>query len=409
MAIATGVFKQLAAKKQTSLGVPASGAGAQLFRRVTSTLNKKKAFYKSNEIDPSMQRSDGRHGVVSVDGAINGELSLGGYTNFIGSVFRSPAWSASVSSGALTNVTAAVTSGTGGTFTTSAANWLTLGFKIGMVIRWTGWTTTGVPNNNHNFLITALTSTVMTGTMLDGVAVGAKIAGDSVSALSVGKHNYIPITNHARDYWTIEHNYTDITQSEQFINCAITGMNVKMPASGMATIDFPIMGLDMTTGTASVFTSPASTTTGGIISASNGAVFVKGTKVATITSLDFSIAGNYTVPGGIVGSNTDPDIFPGTIDVTGNMAVLFDSVTMRDYFLAETEVSIIAAFTANNTPSSAIMSFAFPVCKINGADKDDGEKGLTMTMPFVALRDTTGGTGTDTFNSIMMIQDSTAV
>jgi len=406
MTISSGIFTQLAAKKQASLGSAASGAGAQLYRRTTATLNKKKAFYKSNEIDPSMQRSDGRHGVVSVDGTLNGELSVGGYNDFIGSVLRSSAWSAGVSSGSLIDVTAAVTSGANGTFTTVGANWLTLGFKIGMVIRWTGWTTTGVPNNGHNFLITALTSTVMTGTMLDGVAVGAKAAGDSVTAASVGKHNYIPVTSHARDYWTIERFYADITQSEQFVDCAITGMNVKLPATGMATIDFPIMGLDMTTGTASVFTSPTAAPTGNILAAANGAVFVQGTKVATITSLDFGIAGNYSVPGGIVGSNTDPDIFPGMIDVTGNMSFLFDIVTMRDYFLAETEVSIVAAFTAGNAADSDVMAFTFPICKINGADKDDGEKGLTMTMPFVALRDTTGGSGADTFDSILMIQDS---
>src|SRR4030042_1693592 len=119
MSIATGIYKALAAKKQASLGSAASGASAQLFRRVTSTLNKKKAFYKSNEIDPSMQRSDGRHGVVSVDGTINGELSVGGYNDFIGSVLRSSAWSAGVSSGALIDVTAAVTTGANGTFTTA--------------------------------------------------------------------------------------------------------------------------------------------------------------------------------------------------------------------------------------------------------------------------------------------------
>ena len=408
MTIASGVYLQLAAKKQSALGSAASGSGAQLYRRTTATLNKKKAFYKSSEIAPSMQRSDGRHGVVSVDGTINGELSVGTYQDFMGSVLRSSAWTASVSSGALIDVTAATTGGANGTFTTAGANWLTLGFKIGMNIRWTGWSTTGVPNNTHNFLITALTATVMTGTMLDGVAVGAKAAGDSVTAASVGKHNYIPATGHARDYWTIERNYSDITQSEQFVDCAFTGMNVKLPATGMATIDFPVIGLNMTVGTASVFTTPTAVTTGNVLAAANGAVYVAGTKIATITSLDFGIAGNYSVAGGTVGSNVDTDVFPGMIDVSGNMSVQFDSVTMRDYFLAETEVSIVAAFTTGNAANSDVMVFTFPVCKINGADKDDGEKGLTMTMPFVALENTAGGTGTNTLNTTIVVQDSQA-
>src|SRR3972149_3653380 len=118
MGIASGVYLQLAAKKQSALGSAASGSGAQLYRRTTATLNKKKAFYKSSEIAPSMQRSDGRHGVVSVDGTINGELSVGTYSAFMGSVLRSSAWTASVSSGALIDVTAATTGGANDTFTT---------------------------------------------------------------------------------------------------------------------------------------------------------------------------------------------------------------------------------------------------------------------------------------------------
>lgn len=408
MSIATGVYKKLAAKKQSGLNVAASGASAQLYRRVTSTLNKKKAFYKSNEISPSMQRSDGRHGIISVDGTINGELSVGTYSAFMGSVFRSSAWTSAVSSGALTDVTAAVTSGAAGTFTTAGANFLTLGFKVGMVVRWTGWSTTGVPNNAHNFLITALSATVMTVYALDGVAIGAKAAGDSVTALTPGKSNYIPITGHARDYWTIEHSHEDLVQSEQFVDCAITTMAVKLPATGMATIDFGIMGLNMTTGTASVFTSPTAVSTGNVLAAANGAVFVQGVKVGNITSIDFNVNGNYSVPGGVVGTNQDPDIFPGMIDVTGNMSVLFDSVTMRDYFLAETEVTVVAAFTDGNTAAAGFQSWVFPVVKVNGADKDDGEKGLTMTMPFVALENTAGGTGTNSVNTTVWVQDSAA-
>lgn len=406
MSIATGIYKKLAAKKQSGLGSSASGSGAQLYRRVTSTLNKKKSFYKSNEISPSMQRSDGRHGVVSVDGTINGELSVGTYSDFMGSVFRSAAWTAAVSSGALTDVTAATTGGANGTFTTVGANYLTLGFKVGMVVRWTGWSTTGVPNNAHNFLITALTATVMTVYALDGVAVGAKAAGNSVTALTPGKSNYIPTSSHARDYWTIEHSHEDLVQSEQFVDCAITTMDVKLPATGMATIDFGIMGLNMTVGTASVFTTPTAVSTGNVLAAANGAVFVQGVKVGNITSIDFNVNGNYSVPGGVVGTNQDPDIFPGMIDVTGNMSVLFDSVTMRDYFLAETEVTVVAAFTDGNTANAGFQSWVFPVVKVNGADKDDGEKGLTMSMPFVALENTAGGTGTNSVNTTAWVQDS---
>lgn len=409
MAISTGVYKKLAAKKQSALNTAASGASAQLFRRVSSNLSKKKAFYKSNEIRPSQQRKIGRHGVISIDGTIAGELSVGTYQVFMGSIMRSTAWTAAVTSGALTDVTAATTGGANGTFTTVAANWLTLGFKVGMVTRWAGWATTGVPNNAHNFLITALTATVMTGTMLDGVAVGAKAAGDSVTATNPGKTNHIPTTGHVRDYWTIEHDYSDITQSEQFVDCVFNTMAVKLPATGIATIDFGILGINMTTGTASVFTSPTAVSTGDSLTASKGAVYIQGVKVATITSLDFNVNGNCSAPGGVVGSDVDPDIFVGAIDVDGNMSVLFDSVTLRDYYLAETQCTIIATFMTGSEAAAGFQSWVFPVVKINGDSKDDGEKGLTMSMPFSAGENEAGGTGTATVNTTIFVQDSSAV
>lgn len=406
--IATGVFKQLIAKKQSALGTAASGASAQIYRRVSSNLDLKKATYKSNEIRPSMQRADFRHGLRSVDGTVSGELSVGTYQKFIESTLRAASASA-VTTGAIATVTAAVTTGASGTFTRSSGSYFTDGFKVGMVVRWTGWATTGTANNTHNFLITALTATVMTGTMLDGVAVGAKASGDTVTCTEVGKHVAIPQTGHTKDYWTIEHNFSDIVQSEQFVDCVFGAMNVKLPPTGMATIDFEVKGLNMTTGTSSVFTSPSSASTGATLAAVNGAVYVSGTAVGNITSLDFSVNGNTSTPGGVVGSNVDPDIFQGAFDVTGNMTVLFSDATMRDYFLNETEISIIAVFTSGTSASADFQSHVFHRVKVGGASKDDGEQGLKLTVPFTALENTSGGTGTSSMATSYWMQDSAAV
>ena len=407
-AIAAGVFKKLIAKKQSALGTKATAGSAQLLRRVSSDLDLKKATYESNEINPSMQKRDFRHGIRSVDGTISGELSGGTYQGLMESVLRAAA-STTVTSGALTDVAAAVTTGAAGTFTRSSGSWLTDGFKIGMVVRASGYATTGVPNNAHNCLITAVTALVMTGVMLDGVAFGPKAAGDTVTIAEIGKHIAIPQSAHTKDYWTIEHFFADINQSETFTDCVIGGMNVKLPATGMATVDFPVMGLNMDTDTVQYFTSPTAASSGAVMAAVNGAVYVAGTKVAQITSLDFNVNGNMSAPGGIVGSNVDPDIFPGTFDINGNMSVLFSDAVMRDYFLNETEVSIIVVLTAGNTANAEFQSHVFPRVKVGGSSKDDGEKGLTMTMPFTCLENTSGGAGTSTLATSYCVQDSLAV
>ena len=403
MSIATGVAKQLVAKKQTALGTKAAAAGAQVYRRVTSTIDLAKDTYKSNEIRPSRQRSDFRHGVRRVEGTINGELSVGTYSEFMASVLRS-AWAATSAYAAGIDVTAAATSPQ---FVDASGGFLTAGLKVGMVGRWTGFAGgSATTNNDRNFLITALTATDMTGVFLDGTAVVADAAGDSVTFTPVGKSIFIPTSGHTRDYWTIEHDFSDITQSEQFTDCVFGAMNVQLPATGMATVDFPVMGLDMDTSTAAYFTTPTAVSSGDNLAAVNGAVYVAGTAVGYITSMDLSINGNMTSVGGVVGSNVSPDITPGGFDVTGNMTVLFQDATMRDYFVNETEVSVIAAFTTNNTATAGFQVFTMPIVKIGGAGKDDGEKGLVMTMPWTAIENTAGGTGTSSNATTITIQDS---
>lgn len=390
--LATGIYKKLTVKKQSALGTIAPGGAATgtNMRRVTSTLDLAKAFYKSAELRVSAQRTDGRHGVRSVAGTISGELSNGTYQQFFESTLRQAAQTL-VTTGPLTNVTAALTATPVGTFTRAAGSYLTDGFNVGEIVTMSGWATTGVPNNAHNFMIITLTATVMTVLPLDSVPVGAKASGDSVTIVQAGKKTWIPSTGQTRDYYTIEHNFSDITQAEQFTDCVITGFNVKMGATGMIGVSFPVMGLNMVTSGAAYFTSPTGPSSGATMASANGAVVINGVKVGILTSLDLTLNGNYTVPGGVVGANVDPDIFPGAIDVTGTATILFADATYRDMFLNETIASLFAAFTADNTAAAAFTAFAMTKVKFNGANKDDGEKGLTLTLPFVALEDTTGG------------------
>lgn len=406
--LASGSFKQLIYKKQSALGTKATAGSAQMLRRVTSTIDKKKANYTSKEIRPSMQRSDMRHGVVAIDGTMSGELSPGTYGDFMASLLRQ-LWQTAVTSGAIITVTAAVTSGQAGTFTRSSGSYFTDGFKVGRVVRWTGWATTGTPNNSTNMLITALTATVMTVMVLaPGGLVGAKAAGDTVTCLEAGKSTWIPTTGHTRDYYTIEHNFADIVQSEQFKDCVISQMDVKLPPTGLATVDFPVMGIDMDTSTSAYFTSPTGATSAGITAAVNGALFVQGIQVGLITGLNFSVKGNFTTVGGVVGSNLEPDITPGPMDVDGQITVVFTDAVMRDYFLNETEVSIVTAFTTGTSATADFIAFTFPRAKMGGASKDDGEKSLIMTMPFVALENVLGGAATATVVTAIGIQDSLA-
>lgn len=403
MAIASGVAKRVAFKKESSWGTAAGTSGGQYLRRVTSSLDLRKQTYQSAEIRRDYQVSDMRHGVRSVEGSISGELSAGTWQKFLAAALRRD-FGTAPTTGALTNVTAAATAPQ---FVRASGSFLTDGFKVGMVIRWSGWATTGATNNARNFLITALTATNMTGVFLDGTTPGAKASGDSVTGLAVGKHTYAPASSHTDDSFSIEHWYSDIAQSELFLGCKLQSLGFQLPPTGIATIEGQFLGKDVTTATSEYYSTPTAETTTGVLAAVNGALYVQGAAVALLTGLNFSINGNMSgLP--VVGSNSYADITEGRITVEGEMSVLFQDATFRDYFINETEVALTAVLTSANSATADFLAFTMPRIKVGGSSKDDGEKGLVQTLPFTALYNGAGGSGTSSEATTMMVQDSQA-
>jgi hypothetical protein len=418
MRIASGIAKKLVIGVQSAQGTICATdlATAQYLRRTSSNLDLKKDTYQSNEMRADRQIADYRHGVKSVDGTIAGELSPGTYEKFMAAILRK-AWVAGVTmdTDAANNVAAANTATATGTFTRDDADgsFLVDGFKVGDVVRWTGWDTPATANNAHNFMITAVTATVMTVVGLDGVGPVTRAKGDDVTCAVVGKKCWIPQTGHTEDWFTIEHNYSDVDLSELFWDLQVNSMALKLPATGMATVDFGLLGLQMTakgSADAPYFSAVLAESTKGCLAAVNGAVYVQGVAVALITGMNINVAGNLTSDA-VVGSNTKPDIFDGKVVVTGDMTVYFQDATFRDYFINETEVAINAVFTTNNDANADFIAIAMSRVKVGSATKDDGDKGLIQSMSFQALFDTgagpaTGATATDHLPTTISIQDS---
>jgi len=175
----------------------------------------------------------------------------------------------------------------------------------------------------------------------------------------------------------------------------------------MVTFDADVMGQNVTTAASQYFTSPTAATTTGCLAAVNGVLRVGGSTVATLTGLSVDINSNYSGDP-VVGSNTVPFLFPGRVLVSGQATAYFDSVTLRDAFLNETELDLIAAFTTGSAKDSDFLTVVLPRIKLGGAAKSDGEGGLIQTIPFQALLNTAGGTGIATEATTIAIQDSAA-
>lgn len=398
MAIATGVAKQVRFKKESAWGTAAGATGAQLLRRVTSDLSLAKETYQSNEIRTDYQISDFRHGVRSVEGTVAGELSPLTYDSFLAAALRKD-FVAGATTGAL--ATLSVTT-TGTKFTRSSGSFITDGFKVGDVIGATGFSTAN--NNTHYVLVTVVAALTMDIVPLDGVVLTDEAAGGTRTIAVVGKKTYTPETAHTDDSFTFEHYYSDVTQSEVFTGCKVNTLAIALPPSGMATINIGLMGKDITTATSEYFTTPTAATSSGVLASVNGIAYAIGSRQYSLTGLNINYTGNLSKEP-VVGSNTVPDIFEGRVVVTGELTAFFENGTLRDAFINETEVALMFVFTTNNNKNPDFISFVMPRCKLGGAAKDDGEKGLVQTIPFQALFNSSGTTDAKT---TLIIQDSLA-
>lgn len=409
MTIAQGVNKQTRFKRQTAKGTIATpGTGGQIIRRKSSVFELAKETYTTeDEINSSQQLMSSRHGNRQVNGQIDGILSPGTYTDMLSALLRRD-FTAGPTSGALTTVTAASTGATTGTFTRSAGSWLSDGFKIGMVCRHTGWATTGATNNSKNLMITALTATVMTVITLDGSAIGAKAAGDSVTVAMYGKLTYVPTSGHTSIYYTVEEWFPDAPYSERNQDCKVASADLKLPGSGNAEVGIAMVGLDQSNNAAVYFTAPTTETTSESLTAAGGALYLNGTGIATVTDLSFKVDGKEAPADGVVGTNLRPDIFRGKVMVSGSFTAYFEDGTIPSNFVNETDCSILVALTNGASATADFMTIYLAKLNLNTNKPDDGETGLKRTYDFVAELNSAGGTGVATEKTSLWIQDSLA-
>jgi len=413
MTIANAVNKVVVIGKQTVQGTAAAGnlATAQTLRFLRFNQGEEFENYKSNEMRPDKQVGDVNLGPKDCNGSLSGELSPQTYKDFLASLLRKD-WAAGASSGSLTDVVAATTTGAAGTFTTTAGDFINLKFKVGDVVRWTGWTTTGVNNNNHNMLITALTTKIMTVLCLDGQPVVNKAAGDSVTCAVVGKKCWIPATGHTEDWWTIEHCYSDLDISELFIDCKPSRASIKAQATGIPTIDIDILGLDMqpkTSADSPYFTAALGITTTEQCQMGNAVILVDGVVQTLANSISIDIVGNNKTMAPVIASQVKPGISDGRVEVTGTVTIYFESATIRDLFRAGTDVSIYAVFPVSNSPTADFIAISLPACVLTGATKE-GDEEIIQTIPFQAKFNSAGDDGStctvSTLATTISIQDS---
>ncbi len=404
MAIAKGINKTLAYKIQSGLGVASSGSGGTALRRVTGMLDIAKATYSNNEIATHQQHTGDIHGIASTAGSVNGNLSPSTYKDLFASLLRKTFAATTAITGASITI-----AGTGPyTITRAAGSYLTDGIKIGDIIQLSA----GSFNANNllkNILVTGVTALVITGTPVvaaSTLTAEGPIASSTVTV--VGKKTLAPLTGHTNDYYTFEEWYSDISRSHLFPDVQVASADITIPATGIVTSNFALVGLGGTTEAGTqVLTSPTGTTTN-VVSSVSGFALVGGTRYATITSAQIKIDGQTAAGEAAIGSNTIADTNRGHIKVTGQFAATFDSDTLGTPFINETTTSLVLVLADSRTDNANFVTFSMSAVKLFSKTQDDGEKQIVRTYSFVAQFNSAGGAALANDQTILTIQDSQA-
>lgn len=398
--LAKGVDKKIAYRKETTWGVVAPDSGAKQLRRVTSQFNQTAEELQSAEIRQDYQIADYRHGSLSTEGSLNGELSPSTYADFFAAALAKNFAAGGSTTGA--SLTIAV-SGSFYTITRAVGSWLTDGFYVGNIIRLTGSGFTPA-NVGKNIQILSMTALVLTVRTFDDNTLTAEGPIAAAGAAVVGKQTFAPLTGHTSDSFTVEEFYGGVNVSEVHTGNKVGSVAVQLPASGFCTVDFTFMGKGMMqTGASQWFSTATAAPTTGLTVGVSGSVLVNGVPAGVITNASFNIDRGLEAAT-VVGSKYAADIFDGRINVTGDFSTYFENAVYRDYFIDETKISLVFALTTGSKANAEVISFVLPSVKLGSSSRNDGEAGIVQDHSFQAILNTVTTAGLPA--TTLLIQDT---
>jgi hypothetical protein len=401
--VANGISTQVKRVKQSALGSPGS-TGSKLMRRTQLTLNKQSSTYASQEISSDQMGNADQEGPYSVAGQFNGEVSAGTYDKEWAALLRADFATPFT---AITGASLTI-AGAGPTYTVTRAtgSFLTDGVKKAHVVRLSVGTLNAA-NINKNLIVVGVTATVLTVVPFNGVALVAEGPITGCTVTGIGKESHTPTTGHTNDYLTYEKWYADISRSHLFSDVKPSKGSVTIPATGIPTVSFDMVGLGRSPTGSEVCTSPTAETTSDVLESVRGLMIVNGT-VTPLTNCQFAVDGATTPGDPEIGSATLSDLQRGMVKGSGSFSAKFTDDTLATLRDNQTQVVLIFGAAEDTTANSDFVVWSFPGAKIHTDDADDGAKQIVRNYNWTAGKDRTGGAALATHYTVCMCQDSLA-
>ena len=215
----------------------------------------------------------------------------------------------------------------------------------------------------------------------------AETAGFSVIA---------PASGHVRRKLLVERYHADLDKSRLYTECRLTGFRLAVPAEGISTVEFMLLGrnrLTRTAGAAPYLTAPAAATTTDVVNSLSGSISIGGSPVGLVTAAGINCTNSAEAPQ-VLGQPFAPDVLLGRTLVDGSLTFLLDDAdTAAAIFEGEQEVAVALTLT-NAASGGQSVTVELPRVKLTSADEETrGDLSQPVTCAFTALEYTGNATG----------------
>ena len=116
----------------------------------------------------------------------------------------------------------------------------------------------------------------------------------------------------------------------------------------------------------------------------NGQLMVNKTKAALVTGLKMDIDLNASSEA-VLGAKYAPDVFIGTVAISGSFTMYFQDKTMIDAVRSGANLSLALRMDAESVDNGDYLTFILPGVKATSIEIDDGAKNLIQTLNFDAF------------------------
>ena len=376
MTLASGTNVSLWYVRETTHGTTPSTPTLKALRAITRNLGLEKDILASEEVRPSRQRADVRHGFNRVTGSIEAQLSVtdfdDAFEDALGGTWAAVTTAGSPDISVASNVIIRAT-----------GNWINDGYRVGDIIAASNFTQSA---NDGLHRVTALTSTNMTvaETLTDEGSGAGKTVVLQGKRLDVGTTLY---TN------TYQRKFSDITKYQVTRGVTTNQLRLSFAPERIIRLTLDLLGMSGAASSGSTISGatevPASTNPP--LANFEGTILIGGTTNGFVTDAEFGINNQRRLQA-VIGSRFSPDVFDGTAIVEGRLTFITEDLSVYDLFFNETESSV---WIKANEPgaSAAFLDFKLYRVKFNGDRIDPAQEGPVFEeVNFEALESSTYGT-----------------